>query len=135
MDPNNSLSQQWCFEPVDQEYYRVRNANSDKVLDVFSSSMDERAAVIQYRSGTTDSQKWSVRHGPDAGSVVIENRHSHSVLDLENHLQNAGAPIKQYLFHGGPNQRWILTPSNPNQGSMRAPFNLNQRLIHAPAQR
>ena len=105
---NGGANQQWHFEAVVPNTWRIVSVNSGKVLDVFRALKDDGAAVIQWPWNGGANQQW--RFEPVGENVFrIVSVNSGKVLDVYGASLLDGARLIQWPWHEGNNQRWQLT--------------------------
>ena len=84
----------------------------DKVLDVTSGSLVDRANVQLYSSNMTDAQKWVVTHD-EQGYVTFTNLRSGKVLDVAAASTAPRANVQQYQSSNDSYaQKWIVTKND-----------------------
>jgi hypothetical protein len=86
-------------------HYRLVNRNSNRVLDVVSSSIANSAEVKQYGWNGGQNQQWSLED-LGTGYLRIVNRFSGKCLDVASASTAEGANVVQYTCGGGTNQQW-----------------------------
>lgn len=103
-----------------QHRFRIRNAKSNMVLDVPSSSLDNVRIQQFPLNGTdgTDNQKWWLLPINDQ-HYLIRASHSGKNLDVANGSIDNNVPVQQFTHHGENNQLWTLVPK---YGDMGNPF-------------
>jgi len=71
------------------------------------------------------------------GSVLIQNRNSGKVLDLQNQRTGNGASVHQWARHDIPSQQWYLerTPSATLDGGSRLSFSIEVHNLEALAKK
>lgn len=105
--PHGGANQQWRFEVVSGDVYRIVSVQSGKVLDVANRSTADGAQILQWPWNGGTNQQW--RFEP-----VGENRFrivsvaTGKVLDVANASLSDGAPLIQWPWTGGANQLWRL---------------------------
>jgi hypothetical protein len=105
---NGGANQQWRFEGVAPNTYRIVAVHSGKVLDVEGASTADGARVIQWPWHGGTNQQWRFE-GVGPGEYRIVSVRSGKVLDVAGESLANGAPIIQWSYHGRTNQRWRLT--------------------------
>lgn len=83
----------------------IHARHSGLVLDVAGAVTDPGAALIQWPSGGTPNQNFSMEDQGD-GTVRFVAQHSGLVLDVAGATSDLGAPVGQWPWHGGGNQRF-----------------------------
>lgn len=106
-------AQQWRFEPAYDEYYKIRNVFSGKLLDVAMQGTDNGTWVHQWDDTGSDSQLWSVvpARGPGGGSRLC-NKHSGSFLDIIDGADAEGSRVQIWENRKGLVQRWSVIQVN-----------------------
>ncbi|MFI5986756.1 RICIN domain-containing protein [Streptomyces sp. NPDC051555] len=102
------MNQKWTFERSGG-YWKVKNVNSGKCLDVFDGSSAEGARLQQYRCGGTDSQLWEyVATQTVPEYFKLKNRRSGKCMDVSGRSHDDGAIIHQWTCLDGDdhNQQW-----------------------------
>ena len=98
-------NQQWRFEPLGNDVYRIVAVHSGQVLDVYGASTNPGADVIQWPWNGGANQQW--RLVPlNGGLVQIVSVKSGQVLDVYGGSTAEGAKLIQWPWHGGANQQW-----------------------------
>ena len=93
---SNVMWQMFRFE-YDNGYYRIVNANSDKVLDVDGNSLVPESNVIIYTSyADADNQLWSVKQNDD-GTYTFINKKNGLSLQIADGKVASGANINTGL--------------------------------------
>lgn len=89
---SGGTSQQWRLEDTRDGYYRLVNVNSDKVVNVAGSSLDNMAAVVQWNRGSGLNERFiipwqertfAVRRPWDAGCNAGETLTAGLCYDIE----------------------------------------------------
>jgi O-glycosyl hydrolase len=88
-------------------YYKLLNRNSDKVLDVVSSSTADGGSVDQWTDNGGANQQWSLV-AISGGYYKLVNRNSGKVLEVSAFSTANGGTIDQWTDNGGTNQQWSL---------------------------
>ena len=93
------------FSIKDMYNYKIINKNSNKCLDVPSSSSDNGVKILQYNIIGTDNQLWKFLY-VNKGLYKIVNKNSNKCLDYKN---EAGTEyLVQNQENKSNNQKWIL---------------------------
>lgn len=87
--------------------YKIISKNSNKVMEVQSSSMSNEGNVAQNTWNGGDNQKWTVIKIGE-GTYKIINLNSGKSLDVSSVSFANGANIFQYDFLDGKNQKWYI---------------------------
>ncbi len=87
--------------------YQVTNVGSGKVMDVFNSSMETLADIVQSDVSAATSQQFMFEYA-EGSFYSIKAQHSGYYLDVENDGQGSGANVLQYPYNGNPNQQWAI---------------------------
>jgi hypothetical protein len=110
---NGGANQQWRFEGVSQNVFRIVSVNSGKVLDVYGGSTADGAPVIQWPWNGGLNQQWRFEAvGPGAYRIVSVK--SAKVLDVYGRSTADGAPLIQWPWNGGANQQWRINQLGNN---------------------
>lgn len=105
---HGQANQQWRFESVGADRYRIVAVHSGKVMDVERASTADGARVIQWPWNGGANQQWRLEPvGEDQYRVVSVL--SGKVLDVYGGWTADGAPLIQWPWHGAANQRWRIT--------------------------
>ncbi len=102
---NGGANQQWRFEPLGNDVYRIVAVHSGQVLDVYGRSTAAGADVIQWPWNGGPNQQWRVV-ALSSGMVEIVSVNSGMVLDVFGAGSADGAKLIQWPRHGGANQQW-----------------------------
>jgi acyl-homoserine lactone acylase PvdQ len=100
-EDDDHANQQFRFEHLGDDEYRIEAVHSGKVLD--ASTKDSN--VYQHEWHTGDNQRWTLERLED-GTYRIESVYSGEVLDGHPDKEN----VYQHEWHTGDNQRWELRP-------------------------
>ncbi len=92
------------FNFKNNQYYKIMNKNSGKVADIYSSSMDDNAQMVQYHWNAGTHQQWIVKD--DDNYFAIQNDQSGKVMDVYSSSKEDNANLVQYHAHEGANQQW-----------------------------
>ncbi|TYQ14586.1 UNVERIFIED_CONTAM: fibronectin type III domain protein [Acetivibrio alkalicellulosi] len=104
---NNTITQQWMIESVDDNYYKIIAMGSEKVLDVSAGSNENGARVLTWDYNNTDNQKWQIE--PVQGDFfVITAKHSGKCLSVNDASHENGASIVQSVYENADSQKWTL---------------------------
>jgi hypothetical protein len=114
-------SQDWSFEQVSPNTYKIRNRRSGKLIDVPGSSQRRGTQLIQWDDNGANSQLWVMGvitdspHAPEAR--YFRNFATNQIIDVEGASRNDGDHIIQWPLSGGVrgNQQWQVT-NNPILG-------------------
>ena len=90
----------------------VRSNRTGRVLDVSGGSLEEGAAIIQFRDHGGPNQRWRFEE-LGGGFFKIISLASGKVLDVSGGSLEEGAPIIQSTDHGRPSQQWQLAAVAP----------------------
>jgi hypothetical protein len=102
---NGGTNQQWRFEGVAPNTYRIVAVHSGQVMDVEGNSTADGARVIQWPWHGGTNQQWRFEQvGP--GEYRIVSVRSGKVLDVYG---GRGAQAVVWGWHGDLHQRWRLT--------------------------
>jgi hypothetical protein len=105
-------NQQWRFEPLGGDLYKVVSVSSGQVLDVAGGSTAAGADVIQWPWHGGSNQQWrvvplsSVVPGASSDVLQITSARTGMALDVSGGSGAEGAHVVQWPWHGGPNQQW-----------------------------
>ncbi len=102
---NGGPNQQWRFEPLGGDVYRIVAVHSGQVLDVYGASTSPGADVIQWPWTGGANQRWRVVP-VSSGLVQLVSVNSGMVLDVYGASTADGAKLIQWPWHGGANQQW-----------------------------
>ncbi|MFH6602201.1 Ig-like domain-containing protein [Maribacter algicola] len=92
---------------IQQGSYRLTNVGSGLVMDVFDSSTESLADIIQSDLSGATSQQFMFESA-ESGFFTIEAEHSSYYLDVEQDGQSSGTNVLQYPYHGNVNQLWAV---------------------------
>lgn len=101
--------QLWRFQVVnliEDGYYIIHNANSNKVLDVAGGSYLPSANIATYGANGTGAQVFYIAN-QGGGAYSIMNAKSRKVLDVTWGSKDNGANVQQYYWNGSAAQLWI----------------------------
>ncbi len=99
--------QQWRFEHVGDDEYRLVNANSGKVLEVAGGRTTDGANVQQWSWNGSDAQRWRADLLDD-GTYRLVNANSGKVLEVAGGGTSDGTNVQQWSWNGNDFQRWEL---------------------------
>jgi hypothetical protein len=106
---SGSNSQRWQLLYDGAGYFRIKNINSGKLLDVSSSSKTNGGEIIQWIDNGGDNQKWRIIDKGN-GYFVIKNKNSGLVMDVSGASIQDGVAIIQWEANNATNQRWSIQP-------------------------
>ncbi|HEX2094924.1 MAG TPA: RICIN domain-containing protein [Longimicrobiaceae bacterium] len=94
-------------------YYVIRNAGSDKVMDVSNAGCCNGQWIHQWTYDGSSNQEWSII-SVGGGYYKIIARHSGKGMDIESASQYNGAQLHQWTYQSLYNQQFAITPSGSN---------------------
>ncbi|MEU6408316.1 RICIN domain-containing protein [Microbispora sp. NPDC046933] len=105
---SGSTSQRWRFEPADNGFYRIRNVNSGKYVDVDGAYVSDDRNILQKSKSTSPSQEWRVVDHGD-GYVQLLNHNSGKTFNLNTGYTSI-SPLKMSQFQDDnySSQQWRL---------------------------
>ncbi len=86
--------------------YQVTNVGSGKVMDVYNSSIEPLADIVQSDLSAATSQQFMFE-STDISFFTIKAE-SGNYLDVEGDGQSSGTNVLQYPYHGNANQQWAI---------------------------
>lgn len=98
-------------------WFRLRNANSGKVMGVDGMSTGDSANVVQYDDNGTADHLWTLVDNGD-GNVRIRNRNSGKLLAVHDMSMDDSAQVQQFYDSGTPDHVWNLIDNG--DGRLRA---------------
>lgn len=103
----NAANQRWTLTTDVDGYYKLRDANSGKVLEIGfrSRTIGEKAAI--YSSADVLQQQWAITPVSN-GKVALTNRFSTYALGLTGAATTDGTTTEQQLYRGSAHQQWNL---------------------------
>ena len=113
-------------------WFRLRNANSGKVMGVDGMSTGDSANVVQYDDNGTADHRWVLVDNGD-GNVRIRNQNSAKFLAVNNMSTADSAPVQQYYDSGTIDHVWGLVDNgdgtlkvrNANSGKVLGVSNMS----------
>ena len=101
-------------QPVEGQYYRIKNVNSKKVLALDDGAGKVDGALIVQRSpGQNERQHWKFVKVGEFYKII--NRKSGQALNVQSASGEEGAPIIQWdASDDGENQQWSLEKKRGN---------------------
>ncbi len=102
---NGSTRQQFRMESAGGGYYRIRNVNSNRCMDVAGASTSDGAAHPAIFLLDRDNQQWSFTDVA-SGAVRLTARHSGTSLDVYGRGTADGTAVIQWASNGGTNQQF-----------------------------
>ncbi|KMQ16236.1 RICIN domain-containing protein [Bacillus mycoides] len=87
-------------------FYQLSNQNSAKVADIYSSSTDDNAQMVQYSSHEGADQQF-LFFKLDNNCYAVANKNSGKVMDVYSSSKDDNANLVQYYWHGSSNQQWL----------------------------
>ncbi|WP_236293214.1 RICIN domain-containing protein [Paenibacillus allorhizoplanae] len=94
--------------PDTSAYYKIKNSNSGKLMDIGGGSVSNGAADIQWSDNKGVNQQWQFTATGD-GFYKIMNRKSGKLLQVSNSSTSNGAAVVQWDDNGSSSQQWKLT--------------------------
>lgn len=104
-DENGALPEEWTFDLVDGNYYKITSANSGLALTAVSGSAG--ANVVQATWTGADTQKWSTVSVGN-GYYKIVSKSNNLCLDVAAGLSEAGSNVQVWEDNGLDPQQWRL---------------------------
>lgn len=95
-----------CGTPSDGGY-RIRNVNSEKLLEVAYAGVNDGDNVRQWANTDNDCQEWTVSSNGD-GTCTITNVNSGKLLEVAAAGTSDGDNVRQYADTGHPCQDWYV---------------------------
>ena len=105
----NSYSATSQVPVASDQWFRLVNRQSGKVLDVAGPSNDDGANIHQWSWVNGESQQWRLE-ADDIGAYKVFNRASGALPDVAGGSWDNGANVQQWSDVGTPQQRWLLQP-------------------------
>ncbi len=102
----NSKNQQWEFKKV-EDYYVIKNVGSEKVLDIYGGTFQNKINIWQYKLNNSCAQRWSVKKNEDNTVTIYNICNSDFVLDLQNGDTNVQIYTK--TSYENDHQKWVLS--------------------------
>ena len=94
--------------------YRLAvGADSNKVIEIAGSNMDDNAKVDIWAYGNVPAQKFNIEY-VDEGYYKITARHTGKSLTVKDGNLSEGAEIVQSTYDGLDSQKWIIRDSKVN---------------------
>ncbi|MCM3626826.1 RICIN domain-containing protein [Paenibacillus glycanilyticus] len=107
---NGNANQKWELIGTGDGYYKLKNANSGKVLGMSGGSTGDGAPVIQWAESGSTNQNWSlapVAHIDLTKTYSITNLNSLKALGTVNNSAGDGAQIEQRTYSAdSASQKW-----------------------------
>ena len=103
----NFDSQKFQVTNVGNNVVTLKNANSDKLVEIYHGSSAAGANVCQFQSNGTAAQKWVVEIA-DGGWLSFKNLKSGLVLDISGASKADGANVHQWENNNTAAQKWII---------------------------
>ncbi len=112
----NTSPYQTFYIEANKDVCVIRNAVSDRVLDVEGGRKEDKTNVRQYNWNGSKAQKWkSVQN--DDGSVSFLGVGSGKALDVAGGRAANGTNVRIYRFNRSAAQKWeLVSVPNPNEG-------------------
>lgn len=86
-------------------FYRLKNKNSGKYLEVGNANKAENANVNQWGNTNNACQEWMI-YDEGNGTYRLQNRNSHKYLEVQNADKNNGANVIQHSNTASSCQEW-----------------------------
>lgn len=103
--------------------YVIESAlDSNKVLDIESSSNSDKARLQIYDKNNTDAQKFIIKYHGE-GYYTIQAKCSNKMLDVANSENTYGTKIWQYCSNNTDAQKWYVIPGKDGYYSIVAKCN------------
>lgn len=98
---------------VEDQFYRIKNVRSKKVLSVEDKGKLEGAQIVQVVTAGTELQQWKFVKTGDYYKIV--NRKTGMALNVQNESRDGGTPIIQWDAKApNENQQWTLEKKGDN---------------------
>lgn len=104
---NNTFAQYFIITKLENGYYTIMNAKSQKLLDVARGSFSSGANVWQYTGNGTSAQQWELKLNAD-GSYTFISRLSGCALDLSSNANKPKQNIQVWHENGTTAQKWWI---------------------------
>lgn len=118
--PTGETIQQFQFLPTENGCYKIIARGTGLAMDIFQSSENNRAPLIQWPYYGTSNQRFKLISLGE-GKYFIQAWHSKKYLDVEWAGIQDGAPIIQWEGNGNPNQQFRLIPVTTESSSVETP--------------
>lgn len=105
-----------CGAPTPGDY-RLRSANSEKLLEVAGAGTANGDNVQQYGNTDNDCQEWTVTDNGD-GTFTLTNVNSGKLLEVAAAGTSNGDNVRQYTDTGHPCQDWAMPYTGPGEYSL-----------------
>ena len=83
------------------------NSFTGMALDIKDGSKEDRAVLVQSKSGDAKSQHWRLDQDTD-GSYKIVSRHSGKAIDIPFGCKDQGTTLELCEDNNQSNQRWVF---------------------------
>jgi hypothetical protein len=104
----NRFNQQWIVEHVSNDFYRLINRATGRVLSVDGCNSDNGGVVQLSDWVSSDCQKWKFEHLPTGYYRVTPKHAQDKCLDVHLCLPMDGAKIQQWSWLNNDCQHWKL---------------------------
>jgi hypothetical protein len=107
---NGGANQEWALNTVVESghVYKLKNANSGKVLGIQSMSTSDGADALQWDDNGTSDHLWTLTQLSD-GNYKLTNGNSGKVLGIQGMSTSDGADALQWDDNGTKDHEWTLT--------------------------
>jgi hypothetical protein len=104
---DGSPAQRWYLNLIGPGLFEVRNAASDRCLDLYGWGHDDAVTTIMWGCHGGTNQRWFVTRN-SAGYHEIRSQESSKCVDIPFARSTVGLPAWQWGCHGGDNQQFLL---------------------------
>ena len=107
MVKGTATSQLWTIEKVDSGYFRLRDNNSGKLLEIGGLSRSDDATSDIWSDANAPQQHWAITP-LDGTYYMLTNRFSGLALNVTGASTTVGSAVTQYSYTGAPQEQWSL---------------------------
>ena len=108
--PNSGVEQVWNFERQNDDTYKIINASTGKVFDLYAASKTAGAKVTTWDSNDTAAQRWYIYETEVKGKYVFRPKCSTAiVIGVAGDSKSSGAKIQSVNYTNSNGQKFAIT--------------------------
>ncbi|CAF0753360.1 unnamed protein product [Adineta ricciae] len=103
-----SANQQWIFEPIDGNFFVIKNRAFGRVLTVHGCNTDDGGALQIYDWTNSDCQKWTFELLPNGYYRITPKHALNQCIEVQMCSTSIGATVLQWSWSNSDCQQWKL---------------------------
>jgi hypothetical protein len=106
---NTQKNQQFTLTKLDDGYWSIRAAHSQKSIDLYDWNKENDSSIKQWDYWEGDVQKWTLKSS-ETGGIKITSGYTQKLVTVAN--SDKGADVYQSADKSSAYQRWYFNPVN-----------------------